>query len=214
MATTLESLPDAERAEFLSRLDAYGLNESAVTHADLVVPANTTMTLAAGDAHSFVRPQLLNTTDLDTLKRWIGVPDSLYADDELARTHIALPTALPAEMLTDRAPVEGRTSTAELIRPRVPVEQLGNLRTAAAAYLFGDSQLVAAYKTPIETVFKGFQIIFWPFVTITVNAGSALTIGAGQNVLFAWRIVIHEGGLVFAPHGNLKTEAVILEKVA
>ncbi len=222
MATTLENLPDAQRAEFLSRLDVYGLDEAAVTHTDLVVPANTTMTLAAGDAHSFVRPQLLNTTDLDTLKRWIGLSDSLYHDEVLSRARVALPTALPAEMLVDREPVEARAAAAELARPEpavaarpvVPVEQLANLRTAASAYLFGDSQLVSGFKEPIETTFKNFQIIFWPFLTVTVNAGSVLTIGAGQNVLFAWKIVIHEGGRVVSSHGNLKTEAVVLEKVA
>ena len=226
MATTLESLSAADSAAYEKRLSVYGLDASAIIQPDLIVPARTTMTLSGSGTQSFVRPRLLSTSDLDQLKTWIGIPDKLFETTELDRSRIALPTSVPpvapAELAARRslAPTTveaGRLvlagTAAEEARAALPAEQLANLRTAAMAYIFGDSQLVANYKIAVEQFFPHFQIIFWPFLTITVNPGSILTIGPGQNVLFAWKIIIHQGGLVYAPFGNLKVESVILQKV-
>jgi hypothetical protein len=225
MATTLESLSAADSAAFQNRLSVYGLNESAVLQSDLVVPAKTTMMLSASDAKSFLRPRLLSTSNLDELKAWVGIPDRLFGTTELNRTTITLPTsvppAVPAELaaratlapaaLEAGSPVLAAT-TAEAARVALPAEHLVNLRTAAMAYIYGDSQLVAGWKTAVEQFFPNFQINFWPFFTITVNPGSILTIGPGQNVLFAWKIIIFQGGLVYAPYGSLKVESVVLQK--
>lgn len=212
--TTLESLSAADNAEFVQRLSVYGLDASAVLQADLVVPAKTTMTLSASDPKSFMQPRLLNTTNLDELKAWIGIPDTLYQTGILSRATIKLPTSVAPEI---RAPVAesltvASAAAADAARAALPAAELANLRTAASAYLFGDSALVAGYKTAVENLFPNFQIIFWPFFTITVNPGSILTIGPGQNILFAWKIVIYEGGLVYAPYGSLKVDSVILQQ--
>jgi hypothetical protein len=214
LPTTLDSLSAADSAEFEKRLSVYGLDASAVLQPDLVVPANTTMTLSASDPKSFMQPRLLNTTNLSELKTWIGIPDTLFQAGKLSRATIKLPTAVAPEI---EAPVAERLAVApvagvDVARAALPAAELANTRVAANAYLFGDSALVAGYKTAVEKLFPNFQIIFWPFLTITVNPGSILTIGPGQNVLFAWKIVIHEGGVVYAPHGNLKVDSVILQK--
>jgi hypothetical protein len=226
MATTIDTLSAADRADFQKRLTVYGLDPTAVLQPDLVVPANTTMTLSASDAKSFTRPHLLNTSSVDELKSWIGVPDTLYSAGHLDRTQIRLPTAAapaaaPVAAIATRA-IEpeamiatAATSAANLSAvSALSAVQLSNVHTATSAYLFGDSSLVSGYKEQITKLFPSMQIIFWPFFTITVNAGSVLTIGAGQNVLFAWKIIIHNGGMVHAPYGNLKVEATNLQKVS
>ena len=79
MATTFDSIPDAQRADFLKRLAIYGLGETSILQPDLVVPSKTTMTLSA-DTRSFLRPHVLATTDLNELKNWIGVPDKRFKE--------------------------------------------------------------------------------------------------------------------------------------
>lgn len=195
MATTLASLSAADKTDFLQRLSTFGVTESAIQQTDLVVPAEQTVTLSATDAKSAVKPQILTTTNLDQLKTWIGVPDTLYTAKKLDVARVAVPKAA--------APTAA-----------VSAANLSDVHQAAYAYLFGQSTLAASYKATIEKYFKNFQIIFWPFYTITLNAGSTLVIGPGQNVLSAWKIIIHNGGKISAPHGNLKTSATILQKVA
>jgi hypothetical protein len=206
--TELASPNATDTADFAQRMSVYGMGVSGVIQSDLVVPPKTTLTLSAGDTRSFLRPRLLTTTDLDELKAWIGLPDTLYTNKKLDMGTIRLPTSpAPTHLVEEAADVTARLPVV------LPVEQVTNLRTAASAYLFGNSQLVAGYKSAIEKFYPNFQIIFWPFVTVTVNAGSTLVIGAGQNVLCAWRIVIYQGGRVVGEGGSLKVDSSILQKI-
>jgi hypothetical protein len=198
MATTISTLSAADQADFTKRLSAYGLDASAVIQSDLVVPPKSTMTLSANDPKSFVQPHVLTTSDLDELKTWIGIPDTLYQTGKLDRAKTVLPrAAVPVAKLP--------------ITTTIKAPQLDDIHAGASAYLFGDSTLVASYKPTVEQYFKNFQIIFWPFLTITVNAGSVLTIGPGQNVLSAWKIIVDPGGMVYAPYGRLKVDSTILQ---
>ncbi|HTW82915.1 MAG TPA: hypothetical protein VMD91_02465 [Candidatus Sulfotelmatobacter sp.] len=163
---------------------------TAVAQADLVVPANSEMTLSVSDSKSAVKPQTLTTTSLSELKSWIGLPDTLYSAGKLDRAKVVMPK-VAASALT--------------------AEATAAIRTAAAAYLFGESSSVSAYQSAIEKYFKNFQIIFWPFYTITVGANSTLTMGPGQNVLSAWKIVLEKGAKVKAAQGALKVDSVILQ---
>jgi hypothetical protein len=237
MATTIDNLSAADRAEFTKRLSVYGLDHSAIVQPDLVVPAHTTMTLSASNPRSFARPHMLTTNSIDQLKSWIGVPDHLFAAGHLDRSLIHLPTAAPpvlaAEHVAAARTIESTTElAARTVEPTAALEavtaptatlsvartltaaHLNNIRAATSAFLFGDSSLVANYKDWIGRLYPSMQIIFWPFFTITVNAGSVLTIGPGQNVLCAWTIIIHAGGMVNAPYGNLKVDSVSLQKVS
>jgi len=216
MATVIETIPAEERADFEGRLKVYGVNSTAVIQPDLVVPPGSTMTLSASDPKSFVKPHVLTTSSLAQLKSWIGVADTLFHAGKFDRNMIALPRSAVPPSIPQRGIVAGagaRPITAIGIAPTIPAQHLDDIRTAAAAYLFGDSQaLNPAYQAAIEKYFVNFQILYWLFFTITVNAGSVLFIGPGQNVLSAWRIVIHQGGMVYAPHGNLKVTSTILQK--
>jgi hypothetical protein len=189
--TTVESLSEVDRADLTKRLSVYNLDPTAVIQPDLVVPANSTLTLSASDPKSFVQPHILSTSNLDTLKTWIGVPDTLYAAGKLERARTVLPK-----------PVVPGAAKADV--------SVDDIRTAASAYLFGESTLVSSYKPIVESYFPNFQIPFWLFYTITVNG--VLFFGPGQNVLSAWKIVINPGGFIWAPFGNLKTNSTILQK--
>lgn len=219
MATTIESIPAAERSDFEARLKVYGLESSAVIQPDLVVPASSQMVLSATDPRSFAKPHVLTTSSLDQLKSWIGMPDHLFHSGKLDRTTIELPRSAVPLALPGRAVPAGVLARpvaeigATVAPPKLPAPQLDDIRKAAGAYLFGDSQAVhAQYKPAIEQFFRSFQILYWLFFTITVNRGSVLFIGPGQNVLSAWRIIIHQGGMVYAPYGNLKVSSTVLEK--
>ncbi len=186
--TTLESLSAADQADFTKRLGTYGLNATAVIQPDLVVPANSKMTLSASDAKSFVKPHVLTTADLDVLKTWIGVPDTLYTAGKLDVAKVVQPKSATPAPITSAA-----TATAA---------QLDDLATAASAYVFGRSNLTASYKSAVEKYFGNFQVSAWPFLTITVNAGGVLTIGPGQNVLVAWKVLVQAGGQISMPNGG------------
>lgn len=217
MATTLDSLSAADRADFQKRLGIFGLDETGILQPDLVVPANTTLTLSASDPRSFIRPRLLATNDLDQIKKWIGVDDQLFEQGKLQST-LAVPAPLRA-----RAAVSPTAGAAPGAAGAVDLQgaasngnfrssDLDNLRTAATAYIWGHSPLAASYKSAVQLHFPSMQVALWPFFTITVNAGSVLQLGPGQNVLCAYKIVIHQGGTVRAS-GGLTVQSTVVQKI-
>lgn len=216
MATTIDSIPANQRTDFEARLKVYGVDSTAVIQPDLVVPPGSTMTLSASDPKSFVKPHVLTTSSLPQLKSWIGIPDNLFQAGKLDRTTIPLPRAAVPLSIPQREVVTAAAAQPITVigaPPHLPAQQLDDIRTAASAYLFGDTAVLnSAWQTTVEKYFVNFQIIYWLFFTITVNAGSVLFIGPGQNVLSAWRIVIHQGGMVYAPYGNLKVTSTVLQK--
>jgi|SRR5581483_2903956 len=218
MATTLNSLSDADRSDFLKRLSLFGLDASSVLQPDLVVQPKTTMSLSAASPNSFLRPHMLTTSNLDELKRWIGIPDQHFASGLLTSTLEAPPPiskALSAKLATPAvAPaataLTGSVTTAAI--KSISSKDMDNLRTAATSYIWGQTTASASYKSVIEAAFKNFQVAVWPFYTITVSAGSVLEIGSGPHVLCAWKIIIQQGGQVRGVGTNLHVQCTILEK--
>jgi hypothetical protein len=202
MTTTLDSLPADQRADFLKRLALYGLDETSILRPDLVIPPKTTLTLSTA-ANSFLRPHLLSTPDLDELKKWIGIPDQRFKQGlhEAPSAHIPVPKKIPAT-----AHAAAGTS-----RPFAS-EDFNNIRAGAVAYLWGNSARAAALKPIVEEAFRTFEVALWPFFTITVKTGAVLEVGAGANVLCAWKIIIEEGGEVRGTNTNLHVQCTILQK--
>jgi hypothetical protein len=212
MATTFESIPADQRADFLKRLAIYGLEETSVLQPDLVVPSQTTMTLSSV-ANSFLTPHVLTTTDLDELKNWIGIPDKRFEGglrSAFSKTHIPLP-----KKLSVAAPGRGAKKTIELAEPTARAFSSADndkIRLGAMSYLWGNSAHVADFKSIVEAAIGRFQVVVWPFFTITVNRGAVLEIGSGANVLCAWKIIIQEGGQVRGLDTNLHVQCTILQK--
>jgi hypothetical protein len=209
MATTFDDLPSGDQAQLLARLKVYGLDQTAITHPDLVVPGGATVHLGAGDQRSAVPARMITTSDLSELKRWIGIPDQLYTSGKLNEKRIPLPAPLEAKL--ERAPEPVTHPATPPVHHGPAGDRMANVHLAAAAYLFGNSAKVSGYKGEIEGVFINFQIPVWVFLTITVYPGATLQVSGPQNVLSAWKIVVYDGGTIAAT-GGLKTDTVILEK--
>jgi len=191
--------------EFAKLLEQYCLKPEDAEQEELVVPCRSLVMLSASPRHtSYRRPKLLQTADLDELKRWIGVPDA----------------AVKSRCLLDR---EQRAALAEAERPALvqaapeaqkatPVAaRLDALRAHAQAYLYGDSSLVSKAKPSIEKHIGLAVIGVWMFPKVKVSSGSVLFFGPGANVLVASEVEIEEGGQIVSM-GPLTVRVITLKK--
>jgi hypothetical protein len=170
------------------------------------------MTLSSA-ANSFLRPFVLTTTDLDELKKWIGIPDKRFKEgfpSAFPKTHIPLPKKLS----TAGAGHQGKKAaeTADPTQRAFSSADYDRIRLATMSYIWGDSAHFADFKPIVEEALGRFQIAVWPFLTITVHTGAVLEIGGGANVLCAWKIIIQEGGQVRGLDTNLQVQCTILQK--
>jgi hypothetical protein len=192
--------------EFAKLLEQYCLTPEDAEQDELIVPCRSVVTLSASPQHSsYRRPKLLQTTDLDVLKRWIGVPNA----------------AVKGRCLVDR---EQRAAFKEVYRPAalqtarepqtaaVPAAaRMDALRAHAQAYIYGDASLVAQAKPSIENHFAIFTVAVWLFPKIKVSSGSVLLFGTGANTLLASELEIEEGGQIISL-GPLTVRVMTLRK--
>jgi hypothetical protein len=208
MTTTLDSIPVAEKADFLKRLMVYGLDETSVLQPDLVVPQRTTMVLSTSPG-SFLQPHILSTNNLDELKKWIGIPDRRFEKSSLKST-FKVPAQIPKKIKTNvKAQPGERNAPAESFAS----EDFNAIREATLAYIWGNSSLASKFKPIVEEAFGKFQVAIWPLLTITVKRGAVLELGGGANVLCVWKIVIEEGGQVRSTGTNLHVQSTIVQKI-
>lgn len=192
--------------EFAKLLEQYCLTPEDAEQEELVVPCRSVVTLSASPQHpSYRRPRLLQTTDLDVLKRWIGVPDAavkgrclLDREQRAALTELDRQAAGQAARETQKA---GPTTAA----------RMDALRAHAHAYLYGDSSLVAKVKPQIENHFGVAVVGAWLFPKVKVSSGSVLFFGKGANVLLASELEIEEGGRIISL-GPLTVRVITLKK--
>jgi len=175
------------RPEFTKLLEQYCLQEAAAGAEDLLVPCRSVVTLSGSPRHSsFRRPRLLQTSDLDELKRWIGIPDAAVKGRCL----------LERDQRADLAALRRQTKAAAEGKLSPAGARLDSLRAAARAYLFGDSSVVAEAKPLLQSRFEVFSALAWVFAKVKVSAGSVLAFGPGANVLLAGELEIEEGGQI------------------
>jgi hypothetical protein len=202
MSNAFDSLSAADQADLLHRLAIFGLNETSFVQRDLFIPPNTTVTLSAGPG-SFLQPYLLETEDLNELKRWIGTPDKYFEKHGVKDpTRHARRDSLTSQRLREIA-------AGKSIESRV---ELDEVHAAAIAYIWGNSEKVREFKPDLDRTFRRYQVVLWPFFTITVCRGAVLELGPGANVLLAWKIIIEEGGEVRGNSTNLTVQCTILQK--
>jgi hypothetical protein len=219
MPTTISSLSSADQSDFTKRLGLFGLDTSAITQPDLVVPSQSKLTLSTAGPSSFTHPHILVSKNLDDVKKWIGIPDTYFQKGTLPGRAAPPPLRLTAPV-TAEAPaprVAGLAAASTLAAGtaatafKLASADLDTVRRGAISYIWGDSTQAASYKTIAEQHFGEFQISIWPFFTIFVSAGSTLQLGPGNNVLCAWKIVIQEGGAIVST-GGLTVQCTILQK--
>jgi hypothetical protein len=219
MPTTINSLNSADQSDFIKRLGLFGLDTSAITQPDLVVPSQSKLTLSTSGPNSFTHPHVLVSKNLDDVKKWIGIPDTYFQKGTLRG--IAAPPALrlaapaTAEAASPRASFTASILAGEAATraSRLTSTDLDTVRIGAISYIWGDSARASSYKAIAEQHFGEFQISIWPFFTIFVSAGSTLQLGPGHNVLCAWRITIQQGGII-ASSGGLTVQCTILQKTS
>ena len=76
---TLDSVPEADRADFAGRLALFNIDPSSFLADELTTAASTitTLSLAPGVTSRF-QPVILRTSDFGQLNKWVGVPDRVF----------------------------------------------------------------------------------------------------------------------------------------
>jgi len=196
---------------------------------ELTVAPGTVVTLSAHPRHaSHRRPKLLQTSDLDQLKRWIGVPDEVVKGRCLldreerealtaARRAVAKEAGQAGEQVVAgtlsryAAPVAKQAAEGVEAVTEAPVPRADAIRAHARAYLYGDSSLVANARPSLMKHFDIFIVPVWHFLKVKVSSGSVLLFGPGANVLLAQELEIEEGGQIVSL-GPLTVRVATLRK--
>lgn len=192
--------------DFAKLLEQYCLKPEDAEQEELVVPCRSVVTLSASPRHSsYRRPRLLQTADLDVLKRWIGVPDAAVKGRCLLDREQRAALTEAERLATGQTAREPEKAT-----PAVAA-RMDALRAHAQAYLYGDSSLVAKAKPSIERQFGLAAVAAWLFPKVKVSSGSVLFFGPGANVLLASELEIEEGGQIISM-GPLTVRVMTLRK--
>lgn len=214
MALELRDIEEQDRLDFEKRLANYGLDTSSLIGNELTTIASTITPLHVGNlVQSRFSPVTLKTSDFDQVNKWIGTPDALAEKTERV---VVAPRPLRfvnANLRRSAAELPEEDALAKLQVKDLSSEQLATIRTAAKAYLDGDSSKLKAFKPWIEKLFPVIDIQVWPFLNVTVKSGSVLEFGPGAHVLTAYKLTIEKGGLVRC-YGHLKVDAVIMQKTS
>lgn len=212
MPTEFKGMTEEERLDFEKRLANYGLEASALIKDELTTVPSTITPLCIGQVvQSRFNPVTLKTADFDQVNRWIGMPDEVA---EQADSIVDAPKPLRflgVNLRKTAVELPERDALAKLKLEDLSSEHLTTIRTAAKAYLYGDSRKYKAFKPWIEKLFPAIEIHIWPFLNVTVKAGSVLEFGPGPHVLVAHTLTIEEGGIIRS-YGHLKVDAVITRK--
>lgn len=213
MPLDVKDLSEQDKTYFQNRLANYSLDFSSSSNEDLVtIPSSVTTLYGSQFTSGKTSPIVLKTSSFDQVNQWIGIPDKLSENVELV---IERPRPLRfTEISRDATTIEIPESYAftKLNIHEIGQDNLTSIRTAAKAYLDGDSRKFKAYKPWIEKLFPVIEINIWPFRTVTVKSGSVLEFGPGAHVLVAHTLNVEEGGVVRA-HGRLNVDVVIMQKV-
>lgn len=228
MANTLNDLNDADRADFEARLANFGVDTSVLIGQDLNTTASAITTLTnRQDSPSQYQPVLLRTTDFERVNQWIGVPDQVFQataplvdapvrkrDGVLARIGRVQSKSTSHELNISRAiaaPGSERVPQLQEFVSKMTSEDFSEVRTAARAYLRGNSKALVDYKSVIEAVFPIVEIPLWPFFNVVVKSGSVLEFGPGPHALVAYSVTIEDGGIIRS-YGDLTVSATVLQR--
>lgn len=167
-----EPFRDALRRYGVEHLGAH-LDELAIEPGQVVHCSNL-----AADAQ--VRPYILTTGDLDIFKRWIGFPNDLPAG--LGHTPVKPSRPAPSPHLVTAAHLDAAAWQ--------------ELEQATKAYLFGNSELVRAYKPVIERVYAPFRTAVYVVRRLVIKPGGRLVVRDMPAALLFDDVIIHDGGQI------------------
>lgn len=167
------------------RVKFYGLALEPSKLADKVLGEGDKLVLSAAPGGCKDGPtHILETDDLDQLKRWIGVADDVAA--QRCCNHVTPSRGWLLQTKDER--VLARASR------RVDPDMVHRL---AREYVFGDARRVAAYKPIIEQFYGRFKIPHWLFRKIVVGPGAVLEFTTTNPV------VLQANSIEIAPTGRI-----------
>lgn len=155
-------------------LNRFGINDHK-NITSLEVPANTTLELNSKDIEFEKRWASLEIKDIDTAKKFIGVPDNLWGKEARYNNKILSVNVEPEHLIKD----------------------------ITKEYLQGNSQLVNKWKDNINSMMfaESLNIALFPFDTVTINAGATLTMGVNSHI-FICRLLRMHATATFKAHGS------------
>lgn len=205
---------DADRADFVRRLQNYGLDESALIAQSFQTTPSSITRLSATLADSALRPVRLRTNDFNDVSRWIGVPDRVFDEIEPLADP---PRQVKLRQLHAEAPAQKYLAAREP-RPEAtdaPVARVSEdpqfARDLARAFVYGDSRKLQSHAAWLGKRFPAVDVAIWPMFNVTVKSGSVLEFGPGPNVLVAGTLTIEAGGKVRAL-GSLKIDVTTMQR--
>jgi hypothetical protein len=213
MPIELKNMKEEDRPDFEKRLANYGLEASSLIQHELITVPSTITSLSIGkEVQSRFNPITLKTSNFDQVNQWIGTPDTLAEKAEFIADAPKPLRFLGVNLRKTAVELPEQDALAKLKVEELSSEHLTTIRTAAKAYLYGDSRKYKAFKPWIEKLFPAIEIHIWPFLNVTVKAGSVLEFGPGPHVLVAYTLTIEEGGIIRS-HGHLKVDTVVTQKI-
>jgi hypothetical protein len=192
--------------DFKRRMEIYGMDESSIRYEKLYVERDTKIVLSTQKRDkSFVEPLVLRTSDLDTLKRWVGLPDKLFEQHE--RCALKCPP-VPTNWLPPG--IADDVTKGDEPQQKLSARHHEAIGRATYAYLRGPSSAVARYKKNIELHFKEFLVPLWLFREVIVEPGAVLHFGAGMHTLLASKVWVKDGGKI-SSSGDLTVNCSLLQ---
>lgn len=208
----VNALRDEDRQDFEKRLANYGLTPSSLLTTQLhTVPSTITPLYHGPGVASAFKPIVLKTADFSDVNKWIGVPDSVFENRADPVTPPARLSFSGVDMRRSNIEIPLADALQKIKRKDLSSEQILNIRTAARAYLRGDSRKLQDFKPWIEKVYPTIDVVVWPLLEIVVKSGSVLEFGPGPHVLVAYSLTVEEGGVVRS-YGHLKIDVTVFKK--
>jgi hypothetical protein len=186
---------EPDSADTAKRAGVYGLEANQLLEESIVVGPGTHVRLSgAGYKGNDAGLVHLQPTNIDDVKRWIGVPD-----------HVGARRACCGPALSSIPGVESPSD----FRKLAPEDRLA-VRALANEYVHGDSGRVARYKALLNQLIDR-AVITGVFLRqdIDIHRGAVLELGKDVKVLFARHIRIYRGGLLKLT-GDAKIDCVTL----
>ena len=195
-----------EVTSFADRIAKYGLTSKDL-HSDMLrVGKKQVIYLGSlGKRPSFYPPRFLRAQGVDDVKRWIGMPDSVFkTNPKMAERH-KLEKAPSGKILTsfdqlyqkyskEKDPAK-KKKHADAIRALI-YKNRKDVRAVGKAYIYGNSAIYKDWRSLLDWNWQDWIVPLWMFETVIVESGSVLELDEGQNILAGNTLVVEQGGTI------------------
>lgn len=185
------------------RVKHYGLSLDPKKLEEKVISKDEKLVLSAapGQGCKDGPTHVLETQDIDQLKRWIGVPDAI-AEQRCCHRNPPAPRGWLVQTKNEH--------TLARAARRVEPDAMHRL---AREYVFGDARRLLAYKPILEQFYGRFRIPLWLFRRIVVGPGAVLEFNTSNPVVLqAGTIEIAATGRIVS-RSSLNVDCISLQQM-